>query len=162
MLTHRSLYVPPLPQAYFQPAAVASVALPRYMLTCSGHSVKWMTQGKARVYEHLLCIGDSTVLLADDTCPGPSLCRCDLEDLRSLLKLTSNMAFLAELRLRPVMDVLEARLREELGCGEDALVHQLISLDEIQLLARDAERAGHPGLAVECTQILHQWMERTS
>lgn len=61
--------------------------------------------------------------------------------------------------MRAVLDLLEADLRKELQLSDTQLIHQILAVDEVQLLASSAAEMGRPALARLCTDTLYQWLQ---
>ena len=60
--------------------------------------------------------------------------------------------------LDDVMRLLEERMREEYGLDPEARIHQVVAVDEVQLLAEDAATLGVADMGAACTRALNSWM----
>lgn len=84
--------------------------------------------------------------------------RCPLLAFYNLLERTGNSCFIHQFTVRAVLNILEADLRKELSLSDDQLIHQILAVDEVQLLASKAAANGQPFLVSDCTCSLYQWM----
>ena len=93
---------------------------------------------------------------------GVNVCRCSLKDVHALMRRNRQHSLAGT----PGCGSSRSAAPAKLGLEPDAVMHQLICVDEVQLLARDACRHGHGhrhGHAThECQQTLHTWLRGES